>query len=207
MLNIEQRTDEWKQQRRGKFTSSEIHKLMGIKGLGKTGETYAFEKAIEIVEGIDENELNTYDINRGIELEPYAFDQFNDVKKLDFISAETCGFIELNENEGSSPDGLVGLDSVLEIKCPRREKFYKIVAFGIDVVDDDYIYQVQHQMYVTDRKKSYFMNYIIELGVPKWHIIEINRDDSVIEKMKQRVSEAILLRDKYVELLKNNKQY
>ena len=37
---MEQRSDEWYEIRRGKFTASEIHKLMGVKGLGKTGLTY-----------------------------------------------------------------------------------------------------------------------------------------------------------------------
>lgn len=242
---IEQRTNEWHEQRRGKFTSSTASKLMtgqdGLtelqqktfnelvakekltdkqketleslrvksteKKLGQTGETYAFEKAIEIVEGVDTEELNTYDINRGIEQEPYAFDKFNEVMALDFIKAEKCGFIELNSNVGSSPDGLVGKDAILEIKCPRRAKFYKIVAFGIDAVDNDYIIQMQHQMWVTGRNLCYFMNYLIEEGKEKWHIIEVKRDETIIEKLKERTEQAIKLRDEYVDKLKANKQY
>jgi len=43
----EQRTPDWFKDRYGKFTASKIIDLLGIKGLGLTGETYAVEKAIE----------------------------------------------------------------------------------------------------------------------------------------------------------------
>ena len=46
-MESNQRSEEWFKQREGRATASEIHKLMGIKGLGETGKTYAFEKAIE----------------------------------------------------------------------------------------------------------------------------------------------------------------
>lgn len=205
---IQQKSAEWFKLRLGKFTSSEAHKLMGVKGLGKTGETYAFEKAIELLEGIDEDDnLDTWDIRRGNELEPYAFKKFKELKELEFIDVSKCSFFNIDENIGSSPDGLVDNDAVLEIKCPRREKFYKIVSFGIDEVDKEYLFQVQHQMWVTNRQKAYFMNYLIENGAEKWHIIEIERDDSIIDLMKERTKEAIILRDKFVDQLKQNRQY
>lgn len=207
IFDVEQRSQEWYDLRKGVFTSSEAHKLLGIKGLGQTGETYALEKAIEIVEGFGDDELNTYDINRGIELEPYAFDKFNEVKSLDFIKARKVGFIKLNDNVGSSPDGLIDDDQGLEIKCPRRDKFYKIVALGVDAVDKDYVQQMQHQMWVGNLKKFYFMNYIIENGNEKWHILEFDRDKKVIDLLKERTEQAIAIRDKYVKLLLENKQY
>ena len=41
----EQLSQEWFAIRNGKFTASKIDSLLGVKGLGKTGETYCFEKA------------------------------------------------------------------------------------------------------------------------------------------------------------------
>lgn len=207
IFEVEQRSQEWYDLRKGVFTSSEAHKLLGVKGLGQTGETYALEKAIEIVEGFGDDELNTFDINRGIELEPYAFNKFNEVKSLDFIKARKVGFIKLNGNVGSSPDGLVGKDEGLEIKCPRRDKFYKIVALGVSAVDKEYVQQMQHQMWVGNLNKFYFMNYIIEFGKEKWHILEFERDEKVINLLKERTNEAIEIRDKYVKLLLENKQF
>lgn len=205
--NIEQRSAEWFKIREGKLTSSDASKIMGVKGLGKTGETYAIEKAIELIDGADEEELNTYDILRGVELEPYAFDKFNEIKSIEFLTSVKCGFIQLNKDIGSSPDGLVNDFAVLEIKCPRRAKFYKIVINGISEVDKEYLDQVQHQMWVTGRKKAYLMFYIIDKGIEKWHIFEIDRCETTITKLKERSNEAIKLRDDFCEKLKNNKQF
>lgn len=181
----EQRTKEWYEERLGKFTSSSINNLMGIKGIGKTGETYCFSLAIDIVEGKNwSDDYVSYDMQRGIELEPFAFDLFNKKMQMEFIPVHKTNFIRLNENEGSSPDGLVGDYAVLEIKCPQREKFFNLVAFGKDVIDSNYLYQMQHQMYVTGREKAYFLNYYIHNGKELHHIIEVDRDDKIINLIK-----------------------
>jgi hypothetical protein len=80
-----QRTLEWHQQRLGKFTASEIYKLMGIKALGLTGQSYAFDKAVEELFGEVEDNFVSYDMERGIELEPLAFAKFKELKSFDFI--------------------------------------------------------------------------------------------------------------------------
>ena len=78
----EQRSKEWFDSRLGKFTASEIHKLLGVKGLGETGKTYAFEKACELVYGKDENDdFTSFDLKRGVELEPMAFRKFKELEE------------------------------------------------------------------------------------------------------------------------------
>ena len=47
MQIFSQGTDEWLSIRKGKFTASEIHKLMGQRGFGDTGMTYILEKVTE----------------------------------------------------------------------------------------------------------------------------------------------------------------
>ena len=202
---MKQRSREWFEARRGKFTSSEIHKLMGIKGLGKTGETYAFEKACEIVFGIDEDaNFESFDMQRGTELESYAFEKFKSIMSLEFVEVETEGFVILNENTGTSPDGLVGKNDLVEIKCPRPNKFFNLLANGESAIDGNYIFQMQHQLMCTGRKVNYFFNYIIFNGVELYHTHIIKRDDKTINKMQERIKEATALRDKYVLQLSRN---
>ena len=202
---MKQRSREWFEARRGKFTSSEIHKLMGIKGLGKTGETYAFEKACEIVFGIDEDaNFESFDMQRGTELESYAFEKFKSIMSLEFVEVETEGFVILNENTGTSPDGLVGKNDLVEIKCPRPNKFFNLLANGESAIDGNYIYQMQHQLMCTGRKVNYFFNYIIFNGVELHCIIPVKRNDTIIDTVKIRINEAVILRDKFVALLRNN---
>lgn len=205
MEQIEQRSEEWHSHRLGKFTASEIYKLMGINGLGETGKSYAIEKAIEELYGeVDENYVS-YDMERGIELEPIAFNKFSELMDLEFIKAEKCGFFNHCEDSGSSPDGLVSDDAILEIKCPKASTFFKLVA--TNEIEKKYLYQMQMQMLSTKRNKAYFFNYIIIDGEEYHHKIIIERDDVIINKMKGRINEAIEIKKEYINKINQNKQF
>lgn len=201
-----QRTDDWFASRSGKFTSSRIHELMGVKGLGKTGESYAFELACEIVNGRNlDDDFLSFDMQRGIELEPYAFDKFAEIISEDFLTVQKCGFFEHDENTGGSPDGLVSDNSVLEIKCPKPNKFFRLVVDNN--IDQCYIDQMQHQMLVTGTDKAYFFNYCIYNGEPLHHKILVKRDYDRIDLMIERIAEATTIRNNFIEQLNNNKQW
>jgi exodeoxyribonuclease (lambda-induced) len=200
-----QRTLEWHQQRLGKFTASEIYKLMGIKALGLTGQSYAFDKAVEELFGEVEDNFVSYDMERGIELEPLAFAKFKELKSFDFIDVTECGFFDLSDNAGASPDGLVGEDAILEIKCPKANTFFKLVA--TNEIDDKYLYQMQMQMMATNRNKAHFFNYYISEGIEYWHEIIIDKDDDICDKILNRINEAETLKNQYKLNLINNKQW
>jgi len=202
----EQRSKEWFNQRLGRFTASEIHKLLGIKGLGLTGEDYAFKKACEIVFGRDEEDsFTTFDMQRGINLEPIAFDTFKRIKELDFVKVQKSEFFPNGENSGSSPDGLVGDYGVLEIKCPKADNLFKLVNGGD--IKKEYMAQMQKQMQDTKSKKCYFFNYIIFNGKEMHHTIEVERDEVMIDFIESRIKEAVIVRDQFVVQLKNNIQF
>lgn len=201
-----QRSPEWYESRRGLFTSSRINELMGQKGLGKTGETYAFEMAVEIVEGCNmEEDYQSYAMVKGVELEPLAFAKFSDLMSLQFVSVESCGFFALNEFTGGSPDGLVGDDGVLEIKCPKHETFFRVVLENY--IDPKYYDQIQHQLLVTGRSKGHYFVYCIYNGVEKWHHIEVPLDIERTNLMIIRTAEATIKRDHFVKQLLENRQY
>lgn len=205
MESIQQRTEQWFEQRVGRFTASEIYKLMGVRGLGETGKSYAIEKAIEQLYGREEDGFVSYDMQRGIDLEPLAFAKFHEIMSLKFIETKTCGFFVFGNSGGASPDGLVGEDAILEIKCPKNSTFFKLVA--TNEIDDKYLYQMQMQMMATGRKKAYFFNYLIINGVEYHHTIEVERDESVIEKMEQRILEAESIKEEFTNKINSNKQY
>ena len=200
-----QRTLEWHQQRLGKFTASEIYKLMGIKALGLTGQSYAFDKAVEELFGEVEDNFVSYDMERGIELEPLAFAKFKELKSFDFIDVTECGFFNLTDNAGASPDGLVGEDAILEIKCPKANTFFKLVA--TNEIDDKYLYQMQMQMMSTGRSKAHFFNYYIFDGLEYWHEITILKDDAICDKILNRIIEAEQIKLEYINNLNTNKQW
>lgn len=204
MESVQQRSLEWHEQRMGKFTASEIHKLMGIKGLGETGKSYAIDKAIEELYGEVEENFVSYDMERGIELEPLAFNKFKELKSLEFLEVKKCGFFS-GDFHGASPDGLVGADAVLEIKCPKAGTFFKLVADG--EIDKKYFYQMQHQMMLTGRKKAHFFNYFIFDGQEFWHEIIVERDDKVCDLIWDRILEANEIKNEYINKLKENQQW
>lgn len=203
--SILQRTDEWHEQRKGRFTASEVYKLMGIKALGETGKGYAFDKAIEELYGETEETFVSYDMQRGIDLEPLAFAKFQELKEPEFLQVETCGFFNFGECAGASPDGLVGEDAILEIKCPKPSTFFKLVA--TNEIKDQYLYQMQLQMMATNRNKAHFFNYCVIDGVEYWHEIIVTKDDVICDKMEARIKEAAELKNEYINNLNNNKQW
>ena len=205
---IEQRTEEWYNQRLGRFTASRIDELMGVKGLGLTGEDYAFQNACEVVFGRNEEDsFTSFDMQRGVQLEPLAFAKFDEVNQFNFIKAESASFFPFGEHAGASPDGLIGSDAILEIKCPRANKFFKIVEKGVDAIDRLYVHQMQMQMLCTNSQRCHFFNYIIYNGTEMWHEIIIERDESIINKIKERIEIATKLKLQFIESLKDKLQF
>ena len=203
-----QRSNDWFDARKGRFTASEIHKLLGVRGLGQTGESYIFEKAVESIFGLDEdNNFTSIDMQRGVTLEPLAFRKFKEIKEFEFLDVQETTFFPYGLDAGASPDGLVGSNAILEIKCPRPTKFFNLVAKGYDAIDKEYIAQMQMQIMCTNSEKAYFFNYIIFNGVEMWHEIEINRDEKMIDLIKERIEAAIKIKNEYKEYLITNKQF
>lgn len=197
----EQRSDAWFKDRYGKFTASEIHKLLGVRGLGQTGETYAIEKAIEQLYGKVEESFKSSDMQRGIDTEPLAFAKFQE-----FYPETTESFMfAYGEHAGASPDGVVGTEAILEIKCPRAVKFFKIVAD--EKIDSEYVAQMQMQMLCSNSKRAYLFNYLILEGYEYHHTIIVERDEVMIDLIKERLEQAIAIKEAYILKIKKNQQY
>lgn len=205
-MNTEQRSSSWYEQRRGRFTGSRINELLGVRGLNKTGENYAFEMATQFFTGCsEEDSYMSKDMQRGVELEPLAFKKFKELKELEFLTVKNCGFFKYKENGGASPDGIVSDNAVLEIKCPKKETFFKVVA--TNKIDPKYYAQMQMEMLSADKSKAYFFNYYVQDGEEFWHEIIVERDEEMIRKIKERIKEASIVRDKYINEINNNKQF
>lgn len=230
----QQRSEDWFKIRESRFTGSEIWKLLvggkrdmtdeeleqykkeNPKGrkttieslFGETALTYIFEKSCESIMGVDEeDQLDTFDVRRGKELEPLAFRKFKELKELQFLDVQECSFFAWGDNSGASPDCVVSNDAVGEFKCPRSKKLFKIIHKGIEAIDKEYIAQMQWEIFVTNSKRCHFFNYGIFNSREIWHELIIERDEKMIEDIKMRVLEAVKIRDKYIEELKNNIQF
>lgn len=114
---VEQRSQEWFDMRKGKITSSEIHKIMGGKtifDLTDTAKTYLLEKVSESLGGFAQSAMGAA-LDWGTDLEPLAIDTYSRIKGY---PVDKASFIPVGDYYGGSPDGLVQPDGIIEVKCP-----------------------------------------------------------------------------------------
>ena len=99
--NFEQHSDEWQAIRCGKFTASFANTIAA----GGTGlETLCFKIAAEKLTGRKEETFKSTAMEQGNELEAVARTLF---EMKTGSAVEEVGFVEVDDLEGSSPDGLL----------------------------------------------------------------------------------------------------
>jgi len=178
----EQQTEEWHKLRLGKFTGSNFHIFFGN---STTKEKELFTKASERITSIKNDAYNFSNkhIDRGNELEEDAILMYELQKN---IKVNRVSFVELNENVGCSPDGLVGEKGMIEVKCPDNHIFLKGCVKGVKGVSPIYKTQVQFNMYVTNRSWCDFIYYNPNFKDPI-HVIRIERDDDKTKEIKEQL--------------------
>jgi putative phage-type endonuclease len=142
--DIKQRSDEWFAIKRGKMGASHAQ---AIASQGKGLETYLIELMSEYYSIAPKENYTNEHIERGNELEAqaraiYELETGNEVEEV--------GFIELDEYVGCSPDGLVGEDGLIEIKCPSDKVYFQYLLDR--KIDTGYMWQMQMQMLICQRK-------------------------------------------------------
>lgn len=152
---IEQRTPEWFAQRLGKFTGSQFAALMA----GESTETYLGylrEKAWERLTGKSVSTFTNEAMQHGIDTEPqarayYEFVTDNQVIEQGFVIHPELDFV------GMSPDGLIGDNGLVEIKCPQPKTHIEYLASG--KMPSKYRWQVQGQLWIAKRDWCDFVSF------------------------------------------------
>ena len=151
--DIEQGTDAWLEVRKGKMTASHGQE---IGNCGKGLDTYIHNLMAEFYSSGEKEYFSNKAIEMGNELE----DQARSVYALDVgMKVEEVGFMELSEYVGCSPDGLVGDDGMVEIKCPNDANYFKFLLDGEKAIASKYIWQMQMQMMIAKRDWCDFVAY------------------------------------------------
>jgi putative phage-type endonuclease len=177
---MEQRSDAWFQMRLGKATASRFHDIMvGSKYAG--WKNYKAQLVVERLTGVPSDSYQSPAMAWGVDNEPLA--------RLMYVlktrnQVEECGFFEHGElAAGASPDGLIGKDGVLEVKCPNTATMIETLQTG--QVPKVYYAQIQGQMWITGRKWADFVSFDPRLSEnAKIIIIPVPRDDIYIEKLE-----------------------
>lgn len=208
---LESKTDLWLEKKRGRFSGSEFHRLMGYedKDVFPDGaETYAIEKAIEtLVTEVDY--FSNDDMDRGNNEEFDSVQFFMEVTGLKVEKYATeQEFFELGMHVGCTPDGLIGDDGLIEGKNPKSKTHFFYLT-NLKTVEDfkkhckNYYWQVQGNMYVTDRKYCYFYSFDNRFKDPKHKLflLKVERNDTDIEKLKVRIQKGIKSKLEHIKKL------
>lgn len=178
--SLVQGTDDWHLSRIGRFTSSEIHRLMKdvsremtdqeLSDPGKTKNkttvvdlsllsdgamTYVYEKVAEDLTGLPAKAEVDSDATRwGKEWEPEARKMYERVFK---VQVQEVGNIIIDKRTSGSPDGLIGDDGGVEYKCPYIMSNH-VKNLLIPNADDlkkehpEWYWQIQDLLFITKRK-------------------------------------------------------
>lgn len=213
----EQRSDIWYEQRGGRFTASVASDLIAdgkkTDSIGESFYTLCKRVANERFFGVDTSwNVESWDMKRGIETEPEAFELLASLMRTGKVFQgerhilETCEFFPYGDNAGASPDGIV-LDSdiIAEIKCPRPEKVFELIkANSVNAIDKKHYAQMQMQMLCTNSNRCVYFVYCVYKEKPVYHWIIVDRDESLIEKIKTRIELGETEVKKELELLNKN---
>lgn len=188
---IEQRTPEWFATRCGKVTASRIADLMAKtkSGPAATRQNYAAQLVAERLTGTTEPGFTSAAMTWGIDQEAnartcYEFDRDVTVAEVGFIDHPAIGMT------GASPDGLVGDDGMVEIKCPGTAKHIDTLR-GAGAASG-YVKQMQWQMACAGRQWCDFVSYDPRLPVEMQLYVERHpRDDAMIAEIEAAVSEFL----------------
>ncbi|WP_455480129.1 lambda exonuclease family protein [Bartonella sp. B23] len=156
---MEQRTAEWFQARLGKVSASNVYSVINrtAKGLPTSKyDEYKIKLITERLTGEISPHHETEDMRWGIEHENDAIEEYNFIYDA---NVTRCGFVPhpTIEMAGASPDGLIGEQGLVEVKCPRSTTH---IRFFIDSkIKPEYLAQMQFQMACTGRKWCDFVSY------------------------------------------------
>jgi predicted phage-related endonuclease len=192
-----QGSEEWERLRKCKATASEFHRIVtpAQLKLSSSAKKYAVEKAAQILGLESEQPPPSYWMERGTELEPQAFAEFCRT----VAPAQQVGFVVPFRDAmvGCSPDGLVGDNAVLEIKCPKAETLIEWILEG--QLPDQYRLQVQGEMWITDRPLCYFYGWHPEIEPM---LIKVERDESVIDALTECVPKFMEIVESILKVVK-----
>ena len=206
METSEQGSPAWHAARLGKVTSSNAGKAMS-KGRGsspsQTAVSYMRQLICERLSGKPtEVPPNKY-IDHGNEYEATARDLYSfwnqDVTECGFIPHPTILWC------GGSPDGLVGDDGTIEIKCPYTlEKHFATIEED-RVVDPNYLWQCHSHIWVTNRQWCDFVSFHPDAPDElQLHVVRVERDEDKIDDLNTRIPQFLGQVEERISKVKSN---
>ena len=184
---IIQGTEEWFAQRLGKVTASRVADVVAKtkSGYSTSRENYMVELALERIKGVREESYTNSAMQWGTDNEPLARAAYEALTGAFVVETGMVDHPRI-QMTGASPDGLLGDDGLLEIKCPNSATHVRTLRSRKP--DGKYITQMAWQMACTGRKWCDFVSYDPRMpeGL-KLFVTRIERDDALIKSLEYEV--------------------
>ena len=202
---IEQRTEEWFKQRLGKVTASKIADVIAKTKSGPSAsrENYSTQLTLERLTGQQAEFYTNAAMEWGTATEPQAriaYELYREVfvDEIGFIDHPTIAM------SGASPDGFVGEDGLVEIKCPESKT--QMETLLNQKVPNKYQPQMQWQMACTGRKWCDFVSFDPRMPENLQIFVQrVERNDVYIKMLEEEVRVFLEEIDQKVEILRNIK--
>ena len=169
---MEQRSEEWFQQRKGRITGSRVGAILGLSPWQKPIDV--LRAMVREYHGAPSEFLGSVATDHGNNNEQRALLAF---MRESGLEVEQCGFFPYGELMGASPDGLTSDGGVLELKVPFGLRNEQAAKFKPLADQPHYACQVQMEILAAGRAHAYFAQYVAPKGDPLSH-------DYVPEQMK-----------------------
>lgn len=198
---MEQRTDDWYQARLGKVTASRVADVVAKtkSGYSTSRANYMAELVAERLTGKKGDSYQNAAMQWGTEQEPNARAAY---ESMQGVLVNETGFVlhPRIPQSGASPDGLVGDDGLVEIKCPFTATHLDFLTGG--EIPDKYITQMQWQMACTGRVWCDFVSY--DPRLPERMQLKVQRvtcNRQMISDLEQEVTRFLIELDNKVQKL------
>lgn len=198
---IIQGTDEWFETRCGKVTASRVADVIAKTktGWGASRKNYEAQLIAERLTNTVAESYTNAAMEWGTDTEPkarvaYEFLTGDPVEQIGFVDHP---YIQMT---GASPDGLVGVNGLIEIKCPNTATHIDTLLSG--KVPAKYITQMQWQMACAERDYCDFFSFDPRLPehLNSW-TQRVERDDARIKELEELVAEFLGELESKVEAL------
>lgn len=202
-MNIVQGSPEWFAARLGKVTASRVADVIAKTktGYSTSRENYMVELALERITGVRQEGYTNDAMKWGTENEPLARAAY-EARTGELVEEVGLLLHPRIEHSGASPDGLVGKDGQIEIKCPQSATHVRTLRSGKP--DGKYLTQMHWQLACTGRDWCDFISFDPRMpdGLQLF-VTRIERDNKFIQTLEQEI-EVFLgeLSDLVTDLLK-----
>lgn len=182
---IAYQTDEWRRARLGWLTASRIADATAKLKSGGYGASRANLMAALICERLTDvpmDSFTTKEMQWGIDNEPAAIDAY----RWHFdVEVEPMGFVRHPRIDycGATPDGAVGDEGLIEVKCPNTSTHLETLLSGKP--DSRYIKQIQFQLACTGRAWCDFVTYDPRMPLSlQFRAYRVPRDEKMIAELE-----------------------